>query len=820
MNFYRTDLSTHKPLLSRVCCPINRVFFAFSLMIIMGVILGTILFLSGVPEPENEVDKVVPDGAFTLPTFTPRLFFLILLPPVILESSYSLYDRSFADNLSTILVYAVIGTLINTFLVGPLLYVLSIGGLLGLIKLTMTETIVFAALISAVDPVAVLAIFQEHDVLNYFSKVGGGIVKAVSAVPFVIESITDAVTIVLYTTTVTFTEMKNIDGSQFGLAIVAFFTVSLGGLVIGIFFGLVTALITKTTQDVRVVEPLAVLGIAYLSYLAAELFHFSGIISIIGCGVVQAHYALKNISDNSRTTVTYFTKMISSTSDAIIFLFLGMVLVSKRHVWHTGFVLWTLLLCFLCRFIGVFCLSAFVNLYRVRKINFQEQFIMAYGGLRGAVAFSLVTMLDDDVVNSQPIFLTTTLIVILFTVFIQGGTIKWLVNLLRIKKSTAEEKTMNEEINDNARDIILIRFGIRIIRTMMAGIEEISGVRGDNYVRRKIEYIDEHYLKKIFLNTTKSNSLTRLYEKLAMTQHIAHLYGPVVLVEDKKADLLHDEYADTRKKLLRSFSARHPRNFTKRTDFFQGVQLRRRTMSDFNRPSPAQLQLNRSRASTEQLRKAFRDSAYNKFRERYDPNVINDMDEREMLRRRHETAQRITYQAALSQRHSIPLNSDEETSPDDDKLPSRKILPDTDGIDPETLEGIDVILDRARKRLARHNSNVEIFSDNQQTSKQEQEGNSMSTTPLIPSGRSNYYWPGKTSRGSRKGPRLIEARNELQGRILPAQRYQKPRLGRYLSEGNEPPAPATAPVPSKEEETPMEDPKKSSPPTEVTESKV
>lgn len=163
---------------------------------------------------------------------------------------------------------------------------------------------------------------------------GGGIVKAVSAVPFVIESITDAVTIVLYTTTVTFTEMKNIDGSQFGLAIVAFFTVSLGGLVIGIFFGLVTALITKTTQDVRgeqpptgcfrlelspclylrfthaVVEPLAVLGIAYLSYLAAELFHFSGIISIIGCGVVQAHYALKNISDNSRTTVTYFTKMI------------------------------------------------------------------------------------------------------------------------------------------------------------------------------------------------------------------------------------------------------------------------------------------------------------------------------------------------------------------------------------------------------------------------------------------------------------------------------------------------------------------------------
>lgn len=76
---------------------------------------------------------------------------------------------------------------------------------------------------------------------------------------------------------------------------------------------------------------------------------------------------------------------------------------------------------------------------------------MAYGGLRGAVAFSLVTMLDEDVVVSQPIFLTTTLVVILFTVFIQGGTIKLFVKLLNIKKSDNQEKTMNEEINDNVR---------------------------------------------------------------------------------------------------------------------------------------------------------------------------------------------------------------------------------------------------------------------------------------------------------------------------------------------------------------------------------
>lgn len=98
---------------------------------------------------------------------------------------------------------------------------------------------------------------------------------------------------------------------------------------------------------------------------------------------------------------------------------------------------------------GVFSLTGMINAFRVRKINVQEQFIMAYGGLRGAVAFSLVKMLDKDHVKAQPLFLTTTLIIILCTVFIQGGTIKVFVNWLNIEKSREEEKTMNEEINDN-----------------------------------------------------------------------------------------------------------------------------------------------------------------------------------------------------------------------------------------------------------------------------------------------------------------------------------------------------------------------------------
>jgi NhaP-type Na+/H+ or K+/H+ antiporter len=68
---------------------------------------------------------------------------------------------------------------------------------------------------------------------------------------------------------------------------------------------------------------------------------------------------------------------------------------------------------------GVFVLTALNNLFSVRQIGMQEQFIMAYGGLRGAVGFSLVVMLDGALVAPRQLFITATLVVILFTVFIQ-----------------------------------------------------------------------------------------------------------------------------------------------------------------------------------------------------------------------------------------------------------------------------------------------------------------------------------------------------------------------------------------------------------------
>ncbi|KAH7702037.1 PBO-4 protein, partial [Aphelenchoides avenae] len=467
-------------------------------LIILGVLLGTVFLWLG---HSNETVRFL--------EFDSKVFFFFLLPPIILESAYSLNDHAFVDNFGTIVLYAVVGTVLNIMFIGGFLVLFEFLELFGGFGLHVLDSLIFASLIAAVDPVAVLAIFQEVGVnkMLYFMVFGESLLNGTiqrhkeKKEKFCVS---DAVTVVCYNLVGEFKHLDVITLHDCFLGFLAFVCVSCGGLLIGLACGMLSAFITKFTIHVRVVEPVVCFGMAYLAYVFSELFHFSGIIGIIACGLFQAHFTMPNLSGKSQISIHYVTKVFSSVSESLIFIILGVMLVNERSWfwddWHPLFSLYSLVLCIVARFIGkiplpmqmitcplvVFFLTYVVNRVTggVRYISFQEQVIMAYGGLRGAVSFSLAFMISDDVPTKSTI-LSATYVVILFTVFGQGSTIKFLVKWLNIRLAKKE---------DNFR--LFNAFNKGMVNHMTQGIEDIIGAK-DFSVMQRLSKFSKIYLRPV-----------------------------------------------------------------------------------------------------------------------------------------------------------------------------------------------------------------------------------------------------------------------------------------------------------------------------------
>ncbi|XP_074957948.1 sodium/hydrogen exchanger 5 isoform X2 [Phalacrocorax aristotelis] len=410
----------------------------------------------------------------------PNMFFLFLLPPIVLDSGYFMPSRLFFDNIGAILTYAVVGTLWNSFTTGSALWGLHRAGLMDPgVEAGLMDFLLFGSLISAVDPVAVLAVFEEVHVN-----------ETLFIIVFGESLLNDAVTVVLYKVFNSFVELgpAQIHATDYMKGVASFFLVSLGGTAVGLLFAFLLALITRFTKRVRIIEPLFVFLLAYVAYLAAEMVSLSSILAVTFCGICCKKYVEANISQKSRTTVKYTMKTLASSSETIIFMFLGISAVdTSKWAWDTALVLGTLFFILLFRAVGVVLQTCVLNRFRLIPLDRIDQVVMSYGGLRGAVAFALVILLDREKVKAKDYFVATTIVVVFFTVIVQGLTIKPLVTWLKVKRSDHHKPTLNEELHEHAFDHIL------------AAVEDIVGHHGYHYWRDKWEQFDKKYLSQLLM---------------------------------------------------------------------------------------------------------------------------------------------------------------------------------------------------------------------------------------------------------------------------------------------------------------------------------
>jgi len=378
-------------------------------IVFLGSVVGFVLSFTGKDWTNEEA-------------FSPNMFFLVLLPPIIFESGYNLHKGNFFANFGSILVFALVGTLISALVIGGGVYILGQADLI--YALTPVQSFAFGSLISAVDPVATLAIFQaiKVDPVLYMLVFGESMLN-------------DAVAIVLTTTILELNHpaMKALGaGASIMASMGRFFLMFFGSAGIGIVTALVSALLLKfvNLHNTPSLEYGFLLLFAYLPYGLAEAINLSGIMAILFCGIVMSHYTHFNLSAVTQVTVQQTFRTLAFMAETCVFAYLGMALFTFPLVFKPAFICWCIVLCLLARAVNIFPLARLLNHFREHKITPQMQFLMWFSGLRGAIAFALSLHMDFEDAVTRRVIVTSTLSIVLFTLIILGGSTMPLIKFL------------------------------------------------------------------------------------------------------------------------------------------------------------------------------------------------------------------------------------------------------------------------------------------------------------------------------------------------------------------------------------------------------
>ncbi|KAF7695817.1 sodium/hydrogen exchanger 8 [Silurus meridionalis] len=393
----------------------------------LGILMGAVIKIIETQELANWKEEEM---------FKPNMFFLLLLPPIIFESGYSLHKGNFFQNIGSITLFAVIGTAISAFIVGGGIYFLGQADVI--YKMTMTDSFAFGSLISAVDPVATIAIFNALNVDPVLNMLVFG------------ESIlNDAVSIVLTNTAEGFTgaDASSVTGWQTFLQALGYFLeMFFGSAALGTLTGLISALCLKHF-DLRKTPSLEfgmMIIFAYLPYGLAEGIKLSGIMAILFSGIVMSHYTHHNLSPVTQILMQQTLRTVAFMCETCVFAFLGLSIFSFPHKFEFSFVIWCIVLVLLGRAVNIFPLSFLLNFFRDHKITPKMMFIMWFSGLRGAIPYALSLHLGLEPIEKRQLIGTTTIVIVLFTILLMGGGTMPLIRIMDIEKSQSRRRTRKD----------------------------------------------------------------------------------------------------------------------------------------------------------------------------------------------------------------------------------------------------------------------------------------------------------------------------------------------------------------------------------------
>lgn len=408
--------------------------------------LGVVLGFSTLWEPLSFLDDIA---------LTPELLFYIFLPILIFESAFNINIRRLVDDAPIISLLAIVSLLISTVVVAFLIDIVM--SLIGF-DIPFILAMVFGAIISATDPVAVLALFKEFGAPRRLSLIFEG------------ESIfNDGTAVALFLVVLAIMESGVVGTEGIIEGTISFVLMVVGGIIFGLVFGGVFSKVIGYTRSNEFAAITLTMVLAHVTFICAELFsqnavffgfhvHVSAIIATTVASLWMGNYGRFKLPAHGMEFMEKYWGQFAFLANSIVFILIGMLAVKLPAAAPDLMipVLLTILIVAFARALSIYPVVGIFNWFSSsrQKVPLSWQHTLSWGSLRGALAVTMVLLIPDDLTfpgwaysfTPKELVLTLTVGCIFATLFLKATTMGGLMRRLRLDRLTALEEINYREM--------------------------------------------------------------------------------------------------------------------------------------------------------------------------------------------------------------------------------------------------------------------------------------------------------------------------------------------------------------------------------------
>lgn len=348
----------------------------------------------------------------------------IMLPFLLFAGAISVNVHELLKDKITILLLATFGVLFSTFVVGTGIHWLVEQPIFNLntLGLSYVDCLLFGALIAPTDPIAVLAMVKKMNL------------SVITETRIAGESLfNDGIGVVIFLTLFNIKELgiENVTAASVGSL---FATEVIGGIALGALVGFLGLKLVKYIENDHVeLEVLITLSLVLLVSIVSKQFHFSGVLGVVVMGLflnqnIDVDQKKEGVQRAMGDYVYKFWHLLDETLNAILFILIGLEIIPILQNFDPNYLLialLTIILVVVSRGIGVWTPIKFLSFFKAFEKN--TALIITWGGLRGGLSIALALNLPDNIGEGKNLVLFLTYTVVLFTILVQGLTLKKIV---------------------------------------------------------------------------------------------------------------------------------------------------------------------------------------------------------------------------------------------------------------------------------------------------------------------------------------------------------------------------------------------------------